>query len=169
MDILVNNAAFYGSIVLKPFYEIMVDEWDKTIAVNLRGMFLCCKAVFPFMKEQGKGKIVNIASNVFFAGSPYFSHYVTSKGGIVAFTRATARELGEYHINVNAVASGLTETEAARFVNPEEIWKMIENEVCLKRAGQPENLVGAVTFLSSAESDFITGQTISVDGGYVIH
>ncbi len=169
IDILVNNAAFLSSIVLKPFYEITVDEWDKAMAVNLRGIFLCCKAVFPFMKEQGKGKIVNIASNVFFTGVPYYTHYVTSKGGIVAFTRATARELGEYHINVNAVAPGLTETEAARFVNPKEIWEMVRAKVCLKRAEQPEDLVGTLVFLSSAESDFITGQTIVVDGGYVMH
>ena len=169
IDILVNNAAFYGSIVLKPFYEITVDEWDKLMGVNLRGVFLCCKAVFPAMKEQGKGKIINIASDVFFAGAPYFTHYVTSKGGIVAFTRAVARELGEYHINVNAVAPGLTETEAARFVNPKEIWEIVRAEASLKRTEQPEDLVGTVVFLSSEDSDYITGQTIVVDGGYVMH
>jgi 3-oxoacyl-[acyl-carrier protein] reductase len=169
IDILVNNAAFYGSIALKPFYEITVEEWDELMGVNLRGLFLCCKAVFPIMKEQGKGKIINIASNVFFAGAPYFTHYVTSKGGVIAFTRAVARELGEYQINVNAVAPGLTETEAARFVNPKEIWGMVQAETCLKRAEQPEDLVGVIVFLSSEESDYITGQTIAVDGGYVMH
>ncbi|MFC1995842.1 SDR family NAD(P)-dependent oxidoreductase, partial [Chloroflexota bacterium] len=157
IDILVNNAAFLGSIVRKPFYEITVDEWDKAMVVNLRGTFLCCKAVFPFMKEQRRGKIVNIASNVFYSGVPYYAHYVTSKGGVVAFTRAIARELGEYYINVNAVAPGLTETEAARFVNPEEIWERIRANMCFKRTEQPEDLVGTLVFLSSAESDFITG------------
>ena len=169
IDILVNNAALVGSVVSKPFYEITVDEWDKAMAVNLRGVFLCCKAVIPLMKEQGKGKIVNITSNVIFAGSPNITQYTTSKGGVLAFTRATARELGEYQINVNAVAPGLTETEAARSMEPEEVWEMTRAGVCLKRAEQPEDLVGTLVFLSSTESDFITGQTIVVDGGYVMH
>jgi NAD(P)-dependent dehydrogenase (short-subunit alcohol dehydrogenase family) len=169
IDILVNNAAVYGSIRRKPFCEVTVDEWDKLMAVNLKGMWLCCKAVFPYMKQQGKGKIINISSSVHFAGVPYFIHYATSKGGVVAFTRALARELGQYNINVNALAPGLTLTEAGRAVNPpERIEKVVELQ-SLKRPEQPEDLVGTAVFLASDDSDFITGQTILVDGGGTMH
>lgn len=113
IDILVNNAAIYGGIVLKPFNEFTVEEWDALMAVNLKGMWLCCKAVFPAMKEQGKGKIVNIASTVCFKGVPRFIHYTTSKGGVVGFTRGLSREVGQYNINVNAIAPGLTATDAS--------------------------------------------------------
>ncbi|MQY69525.1 MAG: SDR family NAD(P)-dependent oxidoreductase, partial [Firmicutes bacterium] len=113
IDILVTNAAIYGGLSLKPFYEFTVDEWDKLMAVNLKGMWLSCKAVFSYMKAQGKGKIVTISSGVHFRGLPYFIHYTTSKGGVVAFTRAMAQELGQYHINVNSVAPGLILTKAS--------------------------------------------------------
>ena len=169
IDVLVNNAAIYGGIVTKPFYQISVDEWDSLMAVNLKGVFLCCKAVFPFMKEQGKGKIVNIASAVAFSGIPYFTHYTTSKGGVVAFTRAMARELGDYNINVNAVAPGVILTKASLDMQSEERIEMIIAKQALKRRQQPEYLLGVIMFLSSEESDFITGQTIVVDGGSIVH
>ncbi len=169
IDILVNNAAIYGDIQKKPFYEVAVDEWDRLMAVNLKGVWLCCKAAFAYMKEQGRGKIINISSSVSFSGAPFFIHYATSKGGVVGFTRALARELGQYSINVNAVAPGLTVTQAGRRVNPPEHIERIVGTLSIKRPEQPEDLVGTVLFLASEGSDFITGQTIVVDGGGVMH
>lgn len=169
IDVLVNNAAIYGGIEFNPFYEITVDEWDKLMAVNLKGIWLCCKAVFPYMKEQGKGKIINIASAVHFSGVPYFIHYTTSKGGVIAFTRAMARELGDYNINVNAVAPGVVMTKATLDMTPEERIEMAVARLCFKRRQQPEDLLGVVMFLASEESDYITGQTIVVDGGGTLH
>ena len=113
IDVLVNNAAMLASR-RQPFYEISVDEWDRLIAVNVRGTWLCTKSVFPYMKEQHGGKIVNIASGTFFAGVPFEAHYVASKGAIVGFTRAICRELGQYNITVNALAPGYTETEGVK-------------------------------------------------------
>jgi NAD(P)-dependent dehydrogenase (short-subunit alcohol dehydrogenase family) len=168
-DILVNNAAVYGTVRRKAFTEITVDEWDRLMAVNLKGIWLCCKAVFPYMKEQGKGKIVNISSSVPFAGVPYFLHYTTSKGGVIGLTRALARELGQYNINVNAIAPGLTMTEAGMSVNPKDRFDKVVEMQSIKRPEQPEDLVGAMLFLASEESDFITGQTILVDGGGSMH
>jgi len=169
IDVLVNNAAIFGGIALKPFYEITVDEWDKLMAVNLKGVWLCCKAVFPFMKEQGKGKIINIASAVAFSGADEFIHYTTSKGGVVSFTRALARALGDYNINVNAIAPGLIQTKATLdMASPEVIEASIAGQ-CFKWRQEPEYLVGTVVFLASEESDFVTGQTIVVDGGGILH
>jgi len=169
IDILVNNAAIYGGISMKPFYEFTEAEWDKLMAVNLKGMFLCCKAIFPYMKEQGKGKIVNIASAVAFLGVPYHIHYTTSKGGVIAFTRAMARELGDYNITINAVAPGLVMTKASLDMVPDSIIEGNITSLCLKRRQQPADLIGATLFLASQESDFITGQTIVVDGGSALH
>jgi len=107
IDVLVNNAAIYAPLQRRSFMEIPVEEWDRVMAVNLRGLFLCARAVFPAMKAQGKGKIINISSGTFFKGIPHFIHYTTSKGGVVGFTRSLARELGEFGIRVNAVAPGL--------------------------------------------------------------
>jgi len=114
IDILVNNAAMIYGITRKPFVEIPLEEWDRLMTVNLKGPFLCCRAVFPQMKKQGKGKIINLSSETAFTGSRYFVHYVTSKGGIISFTRSLAAELGQYQICVNAVAPGFTDNEAAR-------------------------------------------------------
>ena len=169
IDILANNAAIYGGLKLKPFHEVSVDEWDKMMAVNLRGTWLCCKAVFPYMKEQGKGKIINISSGVHFKGIPFLIHYTTSKGGVVGFTRALARELGQYNINVNAIAPGLTMTQASLDLSsPERIEKTVAGQ-SIKRPIQSEDLVGTMVFLASDESDFITGQTIVVGGGDFMH
>lgn len=168
IDVLVNNAAIFGGIVLKPFYEVTVEEWDKLMAVNLKGVFLCCKAVFPFMREQGKGKIINVASAVAFSGVPEFIHYTTSKGGVVSLTRALARALGDYNINVNAVAPGLIQTKATLDMTPPELIESSIAGQCLKRQQKPEYLLGVVVFLASDESDFITGQTIVVDGGGIL-
>lgn len=169
IDVLVNNAAIYGGIKVKPFTEISVEEWDKIMTVNLRGMFLCCKAVFPYMKEQGKGKIINISSGVNFKGVPYLLHYTTSKGGVVGLTRALARELGQFNINVNAIAPGLTMTEATYGLSSEERTKNTVAQQSFKRPQMPDDLVGAMVFFASDDSNFITGQTLVIDGGTFMH
>jgi NAD(P)-dependent dehydrogenase (short-subunit alcohol dehydrogenase family) len=171
IDILINNAAMSADVKTKPFYEISVQEWDKVMQVNLRGTFLCCKAVFPQMKKQGKGKIINISSGTFFEGGPRFIHYISSKGGIVAFTRALARELGDYGICVNAIAPGYTVTEVnkGKYISDGNLATAFVKRRCFKRDEVSADLMGAILFLSSEESDFITGQTIVVDGGSVFH
>jgi NAD(P)-dependent dehydrogenase (short-subunit alcohol dehydrogenase family) len=171
IDVLINNAALFANVVKRPFYEISGQEWDDVIRVNLKGTFLCCKAVYPQMKKQGKGKIINISSGTWFKGSPYFTHYVTSKAGVVGMTRAMAREAGGDGISVNAVAPGLTESEALREkpMDPNEMIRATVNSRCFKRVEEPEDLVGTILFLASDDSDFITGQTIVVDGGSVFH
>jgi NAD(P)-dependent dehydrogenase (short-subunit alcohol dehydrogenase family) len=167
IDILVNNAAIYDGIKRKPFYEIDLAEWDLVMAVNVKGAFLAARAVFPFMKEQGYGKIVNLASEVFFTGSHGFAHYVSSKGGIIGLTRALAVELGPYNICINCVAPGFTNTEASRSLS--DVSKYDTSKTPLRRLERPEDLTGAAVFLASAESDFMTGQTLLVDGGRAMH
>lgn len=171
IDVLINNAAIFASIVKKPFYALSGQEWDDVIRVNLKGAFFCCQAVYPQMKKQGKGKIINISSGTWFKGAPLFLHYVTSKAGIVGLTRALAREVGADGISVNAVAPGLTESDALRGnpINSKEMAQPTINSRCFKRAEQPEDLVGTIVFLASDESNFITGQTIVVDGGSAMH
>ena len=171
IDILINNAAIFASLGKKPFYEISSEEWDQVLEINLKGTFLCCKAVYPHMKKQGKGKIINVSSSTFFAGVPYFIHYVVSKGGIIALTRALAREVGDDGICVNAIAPGLTISDAVRGnpMYPEGYLKVVASGRCFKRDELPEDLTGSIVFLASDDSDFITGQTILVDGGLVFH
>lgn len=167
IDVLVNNAAYLYGVKRKPFYEIEPKEFDRMLSVNVKGVWLCCSAVFPYMKEQKKGKIINIASEVFFTGSHGVTHYVTSKGGVVGLTRALAQELGPYNICVNALAPGFTVTEAAKELA--DISKYDTSLTPLQRIGRPEDLLGALVLLASDESDFITGQIILVDGGRVKH
>ncbi len=164
--------ARFGRIdVLKrrPFMEIPVEEWDRVMAVNLRGLFLCARAVFPAMRAQGKGKIVNIASSTFFKGVPDYIHYTTSKGGVVGFTRSLARELGPFGIRVNAIAPGFTLSgENEKNISEERKRANVEARM-LKRAQMPEDLVGTLVFLASDDSDFMSGQTMLVDGGGSVH
>ncbi len=167
IDILINNAAIIYGLLRKPFYEIDPGEWDKVMAVNVKGPWLCTRAVFPYMKEQGKGKIINLSSETFFTGSHGFVHYVASKGGVVGLTRALAVELGPHHININAIAPGFTDTESSRSIA--DVTKYDVTRTPLGRLQQPMDLVGAAIFLASDDSDFITGQTILVDGGRVMH
>ncbi len=167
IDILVNNAAIYDGIKRKPFYEIDLDEWDLVMAVNVKGAFLAARAVFPYMKEQGYGKIINLASEVFITGSQGFAQYVASKGGIIGLTRALAVELGPYNICINCVAPGFTDTEASRGLA--DVSKYDTARTPLRRLEKPEDLTGAALFLASTESDFITGQTLLVDGGRAMH
>jgi 3-oxoacyl-[acyl-carrier protein] reductase len=167
IDILVNCAAIYDGLVRKSFTEIDPNEWDQVLAVNVKGPWLCTRGVFPYMKQQGKGKIINLSSEVFFTGSHGFIHYVASKGGVIGLTRALAIELGPHNININAVAPGFTDTEASRSLA--DVTKYDVSKTPLKRLEQPNDLLGAVVFLASDESDFITGQTLLVDGGRAMH
>jgi len=167
IDILVNCAAIYDGLVRKPFTEIDPKEWDQVMAVNVKGPWLCARAVFPHMKQQGKGKIVNLSSEVFFTGSHGLIHYVSSKGGVIGLTRALAIELGPANININAVAPGFTDTEASRSIA--DVKKYDVSRTPLRRLEEPNDLLGAVIFLASDDSDFITGQTLLVDGGRAMH
>jgi NAD(P)-dependent dehydrogenase (short-subunit alcohol dehydrogenase family) len=169
IDVLVNNAAVYGTLKRRPFMEIPVEEWDRVMAVNLRGLFLCARAVFPTMKAQGKGKIINIASSTFFKGVPHYIHYTTSKGGVVGFTRSLARELGEFGIRVNAIAPGFTLSgENEKNISEERKQENVRMRM-LKRAEVPQDIVGTLIYLASDDSDFVTGQTLLVDGGGSVH
>lgn len=166
IDILVNNAGMYSSIRKKPFFEIPEDEWDRVMAVNVKGVFLCCRAVHPQMKRQGSGKIINISSGTALGGTPMFLHYVTSKAGVIGLTRALAREVGGDSICVNAITPGLTiADEAQKKMLTEQYLAPRRQARALKRDQYPEDLVGTVLFLASSDSDFLTGQTINVDGG----
>ncbi len=171
VDVLVPNAALFANIERRSFLEIDVDEWDELMAVNVRGVFLCCQAVVPEMKKQGYGKIVNIASSTVQMGVPWMLHYVSSKGAVDAMTRALARELGDDGIRVNTIAPGLTMSEQveARREDLQANVDMSLNARAFKRDELPDDLVGTAVFLASADSDFMTGQTIVVDGGLIVH
>ena len=169
IDILINNAAI-ADIKPKPFIEVTEEEWDKIMSVNLKGVFLSCKAVFPYMKTRGKGKIVNISSGTHFLGAPGLVHYASSKGGVIGFTRTLSRELGQFDITVNSVAPGFTITEGvSSLLATPGVDEMTVSRRSIKRRQMPEDLIGAIVFLSSDESDFITGQTVVVDGGVALH
>jgi len=165
IDVLINNAAIYAEIVRKPFYQISAEEWDKVMAVNMKGVFLCSKAVFPYMKEQGKGKIINVSSSVHHLGRPNLMHYVASTSGVIGITRSMAREVGQYNITVNAIAPGLFPTEYNMWQIPKERLEKDKESRSIKRDARHDDLFGLIAFLASDESDFITGQTIIIDGG----
>jgi 3-oxoacyl-[acyl-carrier protein] reductase len=169
IDILINNAAIFATLGFKPFDTIPIDEWDRVMAVNLRGLWLCCKAVVPYMKAQNKGKIINTSSSAWDTGRPFYLHYITSKAGVVGFTRGLAKEVGDWNINVNCVsyAGIITEIERASF--PPEAQKMVLNQQCIKRPQLPEELVGTVMFLASEDSDYLSGQNIHPNGGFYFH
>ena len=171
IDVLVNNAGLYASLAMRPFDEIPLAEWRQVLDVNVASMFLTCRAVVPVMRRQGGGKIVNISSGTPFRGVPYLLHYVTSKGAIVALTRALARELGQDNVLVNCVAPGFT-LSAGVEAHPEIVEKLRDVSVSartLQRDQLPEDVVGAVVFLCGPGSDFITGQTLVIDGGQTFH
>jgi len=171
IDILVNNAAIFATVPMSrsPFDEIEIEEWDRMMAVNLRGMWLASRAVVGHMRKRGYGKIINISSGTALKGSASRIHYVTSKAGVLGFTRTLAMELGKDGIRVNCIAPGSTLSEE----NPDE--KIVDLRAraaevrALRRVQKPEDLVGAVVFFASADSDFITGQTLVVDGGACLH
>jgi NAD(P)-dependent dehydrogenase (short-subunit alcohol dehydrogenase family) len=167
VDILVNNAGLFADLRAKPFLDIDEEEWDKVMTVNVRGTFQCAKAVAPVMIENRNGRIVNIASGTAFKGTPNMLHYVTSKGAVVSMTRSLARELGPHNICVNAIAPGLTMSEAVT-AHPDWTGKVSEASVAaraIQRDQVPADLLSTLIFLCSDDSDFVTGQTISVDGG----
>jgi len=168
IDILLNNAALFAPLKETKCTEIDVAVFDQVMAVNLRGPFLMAKHVAPHMKAQGYGKIINIGSGSIFRGIPWMLHYVTSKGGIMAMTRVLALELGEYGIRVNTLSPGLTMSETLIAENPGHIATARDRVVAarsLKRDQHPQDLLGALVFLASADSDFMTGQNVLVDGG----
>lgn len=167
VDVLINNAAIFATIPMNRgrIETIDPDEWDRLMAVNLKGLFFCCRAVLPSMRAQKSGKIINIASGTVFAGSPGRIHYVTSKMATIGFTRTLAREVGDDNINVNVLAPGNTLSEE----NPsQEVIRLRQSSAgsrALKRIQVPQDVVGAMLFLASPLSDFMTGQTVNVDGG----
>ncbi len=171
LDILINNAALVsrGSISRAPFNEIDIAEWDRVMAINVKGAFLCSRAVFPFMKEQKKGKIINVTSTQFFKPVMTYAHYVVSKAGIIGLTRALAMELGDYNINVNCIAPGSVLTQPAANSGQLQSRQEAASRQAIKRIEVPEDLVGTAVFLASSASDFMTGQTLVVDGGFVMH
>ena len=169
IDILLNNAAIYAGLTFTPFEAIDIEEWDRVYAVNVRGTFLCCRAVAPTMREQRSGKIINISSATALLGIFGVLHYASSKGAVISMTRCLARELGEFNITVNTITPGFTMTEASRQIMSDSGMEGLEQMVLagqsIKRPEQPEDLVGAALFLASADSDFMTGQIVNVDGG----
>jgi NAD(P)-dependent dehydrogenase (short-subunit alcohol dehydrogenase family) len=171
LDILVNNAGLFASLEMRPFDQIPLEEWRQVMDVNVASMFLACRAAVPVMRERGGGKIVNISSGTPFRGVPFMLHYVTSKGAIVALTRALAKELGKDGILVNCVAPGFTMTEGVE-ANPKIVEKLRDVSIAgrtLQRDQVAEDVVGAVVYLCSPASDFVTGQTIVIDGGQYFH
>jgi NAD(P)-dependent dehydrogenase (short-subunit alcohol dehydrogenase family) len=170
IDVLVNNAALFAPLRQVKCTEIDVALWDRVMAVNLRGPFLMVKHVVPHMIARGYGKIINIGSGTAYRGIPWMLHYVTSKGGIMAFTRALSRELGEHGIRVNTLSPGFILSDTVVAENPEHVATARPSVLqirALKRDAYPEDLLGALVFLASSESDFVTGQTLAVDGGSV--
>ena len=167
IDVLVNNAAIFIALKRQPFYEISAKDWDQVSAVNIKGPFLCAKAVFPQMKRQRNGKIINISSSTAFTGTPLFLHYVASKAALIGMTRSLAREVGEYNICVNAIAPGLVQHEGQNA--PQEFTEFQLKARSLQRLQTPDDLLGALVYLASPDSDFVTGQTFVIDGGSVFY
>ena len=168
IDVLVNNAGIAASLRPTPFDEIAEADWDRVIAVNLKSVWLCTKAVAPHMKRAGGGKVINISSAMVHKGSPFSAHYVASKGAVMALTRALARELGAFNVTVNAIAPGLVLSDTMQ-ANPNTatLTPTVIQGRSLKRDQMPEDLEGTLLFLASSASDFMTGQTLVVDGGSV--
>ena len=167
LDVLMNNAAVFATIPINRGFieDIAIDEFDRVMAVNVKGVFLACRAVLPYMKQQRYGKIINISSSVVFSGPPGRIHYNASKGAVLAFTRTLAREVGDFNICVNGIAPGSTLSEE----NPTDDVVAMRNAGvqmrAFKRVQRPEDLLGTAVFLASPDSDFMTGQTLCVDGG----
>ena len=171
VNILINNAAFFGTLKLNSFWDIEEGEWDLVMKVNVRGPFQTTKALLPSLRKSGEAKILNIGSGTTFRGAPMFMHYVTSKGAVMTMTRSMARELGPDNINVNQIAIGFTaspnvltnEDYMTNFVKPTLASRIFQRDMI------PEDIIGAMLFLTSSASNFMTGQTINVDGGAVMH
>jgi NAD(P)-dependent dehydrogenase (short-subunit alcohol dehydrogenase family) len=170
VHVLVNNAAVFAQLTQTPLDQITREQWDLALSVNVRGVYECVKAVLPEMRRQGYGKIINITSGTVFKGATGMLHYVASKGAVLAMTRSMANELGGAGIRCNSIAPGLVMTDAiAARTGFDHIKQTMINTRALKRAEVPDDLVGTLLYLASADSDFVTGQTIVVDGGSVMH
>jgi 3-oxoacyl-[acyl-carrier protein] reductase len=171
IDALINNAAIFTRLVQprKNFDDINVDEWDRVMAVNVRGTWLCARAVAPVMRQQRSGVIINISSGTIFGGQVGFAHYVTSKAAVWGMARVLARELGDFGVRVNSITPGLTSSEAVVDAYPSEALSASADRRILKREQLPSDLVGTVVFLCSDASAFITGQTFNVDGGAYLY
>jgi NAD(P)-dependent dehydrogenase (short-subunit alcohol dehydrogenase family) len=165
IDVLVNNAAIFSTLEMRPFEEIPLEEWERVLRVNLTGPFLCARAVAPAMRKAGWGRIINIASAAVSLGRPNYLHYIASKAGLAGMTNSLARELGPHGITVNAILPGATFTEIPRKTVTPEQKKAIVGMQCIARPELPEDLVGVVLFLASPASGFVTGQALTVDGG----
>lgn len=174
IDVLVNNAAMTSAA---PFEEIEDAAWDAMYAVNVKGMWHTALAVVPVMRQQGKGKIINIGSQTFFSGWPNYLHYVGTKGAVIGMTRALAGEVGPFGIRVNCLCPGLTMVEKSLSdvewsIRPGAVREWVDDHVsrqCIPHPGYPDDLVGPLLFLASDASDFMTGQTMLVDGGWAKH
>jgi 3-oxoacyl-[acyl-carrier protein] reductase len=165
IDVLINNAGYFTQIVKKPFEELTVEEWDLAFAVNVRGTWLCCRAVAPTMKAQRSGKIVNTSSMTVPSGIPGFLHYVSSKSAIVGLTRALARELGEWGISVNTITPDYVAHDEEYAARQPEMAALLASQRAFKRDEVPQDLVGTILFLAGHGSDFVTGQDFWVNGG----
>ena len=166
IDILVNDAAI---IPFVPWEQLDFAEWRRVMSVNIDGVFLTCKAVYPYMKEAGYGRIVNICSNVVTAGTPNMAHYVASKGAVFSFTRSLATEVGQYGITVNAVAPGLTASEGVLESPHAGAFDFVVSLQSIPRRGVPDDIAPAVAFLASEEAHWVTGQMLTADGGHTRH
>lgn len=168
LDIMVNNASIFATLKPKPFFEISDDEFDLIMRVNARGVHQVMRAIAPTMIQAGGGKVINIASGTFYYGPPGLSHYTASKGAVIALTRCHARELGDKNIQINAIAPGLTESEGLR---ANDGFDMARGPTVasrsIKREMLPEDLLGTLLYLASSDSNFVTGQTLNVDGGKI--
>jgi 3-oxoacyl-[acyl-carrier protein] reductase len=171
IDILVNNAAMFTEVIQprKAFDQIPVEEWDRVMAVNVRGSWLCARAVAPIFRRQRSGVIINISSGTIFSGTEGFAHYVTSKAAVWGMARVLARELGEYGVRVNSITPGLTSSEMVQEIYPADMLAARAQSRVFRREQMPEDLVGTVVFLASDASAFVTGQTFNVDGGAHFH
>jgi NAD(P)-dependent dehydrogenase (short-subunit alcohol dehydrogenase family) len=171
IDVLLNNAAIYAGLSMQPWDTITPEEWDWVFSVNVKGQWLSMKAVVPYMKQAGKGKIINTASTTMLMGIPFLLHYAASKAAVMGLTRCASAELGEFGITVNTICPGLTLTAASTEMpgQPPGLAEFVASMVHLKRNQQPTDLVGPALFLASDDSDFITGQLIAVDGGMALH
>lgn len=165
IDILVNNAAMYANLQRRPFYEISTEEFDRVLSVNVKGPWITTRSVYSSMRDRGKGKIINISSSSTYLAANRLAHYVASKMGIIGLTRSLARELGVHNICVNVIQPGMTDSQVNHSITSPERHVAEAAERSIKRVQVPQDLVGALVFLASDASDFMTGQTLLVDGG----
>jgi 3-oxoacyl-[acyl-carrier protein] reductase len=165
IDVLVNNAAIFSTLAMRPFWDIPVDEWRQVMDVNVTGCFLAARAVVPAMRAAGRGRIVNFASAAVTMGRPNYTHYTTSKAAVIGMTRSMARELGPDGVTVNAILPGAVFTEIPRATVTPQQKQAIVAQQCIPRPSEPADLVGTILFLASDASAFMTGQSLTVDGG----